>query len=236
VRDRAGLTQQQLADRSGHPRETIARWEAGTREPSLSTLTALVDAANLDLVLNLAPRDESLAEAIEDELDRTPIQRLRDALPDDEWRDARRGLRWLSRAGTPTIVIGGIAGVLQGAPQRPHSGRVELVSADAFSTEREMLAAGLVPIDSEERWLQEDGRALWSLPKGGTLALASNVPGTDDYRDLRRAAVEIQIDKNTAIKVAHPRDLLRMADASPREPERARVPGLRALLHHTRKQ
>jgi transcriptional regulator with XRE-family HTH domain len=234
ARQRAGLTQQQLADRSGHPRETIARWETGAREPSLTDLRALVSAADLDLVINLAQRDESLLEAVDDELQLTPMQRLRRALPDGEWKDARRGLRWLSRAPTPTIVIGGIGGVLHGAPQRPHSGRVEFVSADPFATEHQMRAEYLVPIDSEERWLDVDARALWTLPKGGTLALASNVPGTDDYRDLRRSAVPVQLDKTTAITVAHPRDLLRMADASPREPERARIPGLRALLDRTR--
>jgi transcriptional regulator with XRE-family HTH domain len=73
ARQRAGLTQQQLADRSGHPRETIARWETGTREPSLTDLRALVSAADLDLVINLAQRDESLREAVEDELQLTPI-------------------------------------------------------------------------------------------------------------------------------------------------------------------
>ena len=220
ARQRAGLTQQQLADRSGRPRETIARWETGAREPSLTDLRALVSAANLDLVINLSQRDESLLEAVEEELHLAPIQRLRRALPDGEWKDARRGLRWLSRADTPTIVIGGIGGVLHGAPQRPHSGHVEFVSADPFATERQMAAGGLVAIES----------ALWTFPKGGTLALASNVPGTDDYRDLRRSSEPIQLDKNTAVTVAHPRDLLRMADASSREPERARIPGLRALL------
>ena len=236
ARQRAGLTQEQLAARSGHPRETIARWEAGAREPSLSTLTALVEAADLDLTVSLARRDESLAEAVEDQMELSPLQRLRRALPDGEWRDTVRGLRWLSRARTRTIVIGGIAGLLQGAPQRPQSARVEFVSSDGFSTQRELEAAGLVPIDSEERWLHEDARALWSLPNGGTVALASKVSGTNDYKDLRRAALEVQLDKNTSVAVAHPRDLLRMADASPRESERARIPGLRALLDHTTRQ
>jgi hypothetical protein len=35
------------------------------------------------------------------------------------------------------------------------------------------------------------------------------------------------------VLVAHPRDLLRIADASTRDPERARVPGLQALLEAT---
>jgi hypothetical protein len=72
----------------------------------------------------------------------------------------------------------------------------------------------------------------WILPDGGTIMLASNVPGTEDYRDLRRSARTLQLDDGTSVRVAHPRDLLRMADASPRESERARVPGLRALLSH----
>jgi hypothetical protein len=90
--------------------------------------------------------------------------------------------------------------------------------------------ASLTPTDTEDRWADSDARALWTIPGGGTLALASHVPGTEDYRDLRRSAREIELDDDTKIAVAHPRDLVRMADASPRESERARLPGLRALL------
>ena len=94
-----------------------------------------------------------------------------------------------------------------------------------------MRDAGLVPRDTDERWADVDRRAPWVLPDGATIALASNVPGTGDYPDLRRSARTVELDR-TRVPVAHPRDLLRMADASPRESERARVPGLRALLSH----
>ncbi len=94
----------------------------------------------------------------------------------------------------------------------------------------EMRTSGLIPGDREERWASVHTRALWSLPEGGTVALASNVPGTRDYRDLRRGAERVELDGTTPITVAHPRDLLRIADASPRQSERARAPGLRALL------
>jgi hypothetical protein len=93
-----------------------------------------------------------------------------------------------------------------------------------------MRRAGLDPRDTEECWRDVDSRAPWTLLEGGTIALASNVPGTEDYRDLRRAARTVELDGGPGIRVAHPRDLLRIADASPRESERARVPGLRALL------
>lgn len=219
ARQRAGLTQQQLADRSGHPRETIARWETGAREPSLSTLRSVVEAANLDVVITLAERDASLAAAVRDQLDVAPMKRLQRLLPAYEWKDTRRALRWLSRAHTPAILIGPVAALLQGAPQRPHTGIVEFVSGDPFAMERELRAGGLVAVDS-----------VWTLPKGGRLALARNVPGTGDYRDLRRSAQRVQLDRNTVLLAAHPRDLLRTADASSSEVERARTPGLRALL------
>jgi transcriptional regulator with XRE-family HTH domain len=230
ARQRAGLTQQQLADRSGHPRETIARWEAGAREPSLSTLRKLAEASNLDLVIQLAQRDLSLAEAVDDQLELSPTQRLERLLPSAGKDDTVRALRWLTVARTPLIVIGAVGAVLQGAPQRPGRGGVEFVSADPFAMDEEMRAAGLIASDTEERWADVDARAPWTLPEGGAIALASNVPGTGDYDDLRRSAQTVELDRTTSIRVAHPRDLLRIADASPRESERARAPGLRALL------
>jgi transcriptional regulator with XRE-family HTH domain len=233
ARQRAGLTQQQLADRSGHPRETIARWETGAREPSLSSLQRLVEASNLDLVVHLARRDRSLDEAVADQLELAPTERLRRLLPSANNDHTIRALRWLAGARTPLVVIGAVAAVLQGAPQRPGSGLVEFVSADPFAMDEEMRAAGLIATDTDERWADVDARALWTLPKGGTVALASNVPGTGDYRDLRKSAQVVELDKKDGVALAHPRDLLRMADASPRESERARVPGLRALLDGT---
>lgn len=230
ARQRAGLTQQQVADRSGHPRETIARWENGAREPALSTLQKLAETLDLDLVVQLAQRDDSLDQAVADQLELAPVERLERLLPAANKEDTTRALRWLAGAPIPLIVIGPVGAVLQGGPQRPGSGQVDFVSADPFAMDEGMRAAGLIPTDTDERWAAIDARALWTLPRGGTIALASNVPGTDDYRDLRRSAVAIELDDATSLQVAHPRDLLRMAEASPRESERARVPGLRALL------
>jgi transcriptional regulator with XRE-family HTH domain len=232
ARQRAGITQQQLADRSGHPRETIARWEAGAREPSLATLKALVAACDLDLVIHLARKDSSLEELVADQLELTATERLERLMPATAADDALRALRWLAAARTPVIVIGGVAAVLQGGPQQPGGGQVEFVSGDPYAMEAELRAAGLIPSDVDERWADVDRRAPWALPDGGTIVLASNVPGTGDYRDLRRSARTVQLADNASIRVAHPRDLMRMADASSRESERARVPGLRALLSH----
>jgi transcriptional regulator with XRE-family HTH domain len=106
ARQRAGITQQQLADRSGHPRETIARWETGAREPSLATLKALVAACDLELVIHLAQKDPSLDELVADQLALTPTERLKRLIPTTALDGTLRALRWLAEARTPVIVIG----------------------------------------------------------------------------------------------------------------------------------
>ncbi len=81
ARQRAGLTQQQLAARSGHPRETIARWETGAREPSLASVQALVAACGLELVVGVAAGDDSLGDLVTDQLALSPAERLTRLLP-----------------------------------------------------------------------------------------------------------------------------------------------------------
>jgi transcriptional regulator with XRE-family HTH domain len=44
LREQAGLTQQQLAERAGIHKLTVAKFEQGLREPGWSTVQALVDA------------------------------------------------------------------------------------------------------------------------------------------------------------------------------------------------
>jgi transcriptional regulator with XRE-family HTH domain len=233
ARDRAGLTQQQLAARSGRPRETIARWESGSPVPSLEAVSALVAECELDLVLRLTKKDTTLLDRVHEQFDLVPLKRLARLLPANAVRDAKRSLRFLALARTPTIVIGPVGATLLGAPQRPDGAQVEFVSEDPAATERELRAAGLVPIDVDDRWRETDVREPWALKEGGTLTLARNLPGTQDFRDLRRNASPVDVDARTRVLIAHPRDLLRMADASLRESERARVPGLQALLEAT---
>ena len=233
ARDRAGLTQEQLAARSGRPRETIARWESGSQAPSLDAVSALVAQCDLDLVLRLAESDTTLLERVREQIALPPSRRLGRLSPAETVRDAKQCLRWLASARTPTIVIGQVGAAVLGAPQRPDGAQVEFVSADPLSTERELRAAGLMAVDVEERWRHEDAREPWVFTGGATLAIARRVSGTGDYRDLKRSASTVDFEKRTQVTVAHPRDLLRIADASPRDSERARVPGLQALLEAT---
>lgn len=230
ARDRAGLTQQQLAARSGRPRETIARWEAGSQAPSLEAVSALVAACDLELVLRLAASDTSLDERVREQLALSPSARLARLLPREAVAEIKRSLQWLGRAPTPTVVVGQTGAALLGAPQRPDTPQVEFISSDPRATEFELRNAGLSPSDVEDRWRAEDIREPWMLPGGGTLSLARELPGAAGYRDLNRSASWLDVDKRTRVRVAAPRDLLRLADASPRDAERARVPGLQALL------
>jgi hypothetical protein len=68
------------------------------------------------------------------------------------------------------------------------------------------------------------------LPHGGTITLARDLSGAHGYRDLRRRAVPVDLGRGRTVTCAHVRDLLRVADASARPNERARVPALGALL------
>src|SRR5947199_377021 len=57
ARLRAGLTQYELAERSGRDRSVIARWEQGSVAPSIETLVELLRACGFDLPLELALDD-----------------------------------------------------------------------------------------------------------------------------------------------------------------------------------
>ncbi|MDP9133619.1 MAG: helix-turn-helix domain-containing protein [Actinomycetota bacterium] len=230
ARQRAGLSQEQLGRRSGLHRNVIGRWERGRSEPSLAALRKLVTACELELVIHLAASDSSLEELAAEQLELAPSERLRRLVPPDSLRQTLAALRWVADVRTPAILIGDVAGALQGAPQRPYHGQVEIVSGDPFSTETELRAAGFEPTDSEARWREADRRYPWTRPGGAVVALANNVPGSTGFADLRRNSETLSLDEATTLAVAHPRDLLRLADASPRESARARVPGLRALL------
>lgn len=79
ARMRAGLSQVELAERSGKDRAQIARWERDVVTPSLETLREVLQACGFDLDLQLVlyqPPDASQDARLRQELGRTPQERL----------------------------------------------------------------------------------------------------------------------------------------------------------------
>jgi transcriptional regulator with XRE-family HTH domain len=76
ARQRAGLTQRELADRAGKAQSEIAKIERARRDPTFSTLERLVGAAGFDLRINLVPHDDHDERLIRSMLELTPEERL----------------------------------------------------------------------------------------------------------------------------------------------------------------
>ena len=65
ARTRAGLTQDELAERSGIARSLIARWEQGEVSPSIDNFLAVIEACGFEIPLVLSERDTSLDERLD---------------------------------------------------------------------------------------------------------------------------------------------------------------------------
>jgi len=76
ARLRAGLSQQELAARSGKDRTVIARWEQGAVAPSLETLLELIGVCGFELPLELVPRDDSADDRLRKNALLSPERRL----------------------------------------------------------------------------------------------------------------------------------------------------------------
>lgn len=91
ARERAGLTQAQLAERAGTSQSAVARLEAGHGNPAIETLRRLVNAAGFDLRLELVPRRaarDSVVEAYKKDVDRTLLRENLAKSVDRRLRDA----------------------------------------------------------------------------------------------------------------------------------------------------
>ncbi|MGH3082897.1 MAG: helix-turn-helix domain-containing protein [Gaiellaceae bacterium] len=76
ARLRAGLTQYELAERTGRDRSVIARWEQGAVAPSLETLVELVRACGFELPLELVPGNDSNLERLRKNVLLSPERRV----------------------------------------------------------------------------------------------------------------------------------------------------------------
>ena len=76
ARLRAGLSQHDLAARSGRDRSVIARWEQGGVAPSLETLLEIVRACGFDLPLELVPYTDEAQERLRKNARLSPERRV----------------------------------------------------------------------------------------------------------------------------------------------------------------
>jgi hypothetical protein len=107
--------------------------------------------------------------------------------------------------------------VPEGAPR--NLARLDRAATLLGATERE--------VDDPYRGLDAGWR--WSLHGGGSLAVTLAPAGTRGYRDLCRGGELIAL-QDTVLEAACLRDLIRIADASPRLERRAYLPALWATL------
>jgi transcriptional regulator with XRE-family HTH domain len=88
ARQRAGLTQAELARRAGTSQPVISAYEHGRRDPSIETLRRLVRAAGAELELGIGVRHEQDLPAPVDDDDRAArlvdVLLLADAIPSRE--------------------------------------------------------------------------------------------------------------------------------------------------------
>jgi transcriptional regulator with XRE-family HTH domain len=88
ARLRAGLTQTELAERTGRDRSVVARWEQAVVAPSLETLLELIRACGFDLPLELVPYDDDRVARLQKNLLLSPERRVRRLLTAVDQDDA----------------------------------------------------------------------------------------------------------------------------------------------------
>ena len=238
ARLRAGLTQQELAQRSGRERSVIARWEQGGSAPSLETLLDLLAVCGFDLPLELADRDEAAFARLRENAFLSPERRVDQMLQarvkltaqGDELApfDPHAILAALDRQRIAYVVIGSFARVIQGTDEIAHELEItpsrqppNLARVQRALQELAAIEVGANPEPSEGTFTSEHGAltVLWE-PAGSRRG----------YTDLRRAASREPIGRGLRPPVASAADLAGMLSALGRDEDRPAILALRRLI------
>jgi transcriptional regulator with XRE-family HTH domain len=245
ARLRAGLTQQELADRSGRKRSVIARWERGAIAPSLETFLEIIGVCGFELPLELKPRDDAAHKRLHKNALLSPerrVRRLLKASASDEPFDPYAILAALERRHTSYVVVGAFGRIIQGAEEitdgidiapslrDANLQRLALTLDDLGATRTD---GG--PLVLHESNVREAANFEFRSAKG-KLKIVPEPAGTrGGYDDLRRAATQEPIGKGLRVTVASTADLARMLAALGRETDLPKLIALRRLqaLEHT---
>jgi transcriptional regulator with XRE-family HTH domain len=236
ARLRAGLTQQQLADRSGRKRSVIARWERGVIEPSLETFLEIIAVCGFDLPLELAPRDEVARERLRKNSLLSPERRLQRLVSPSPTFDPYAILAALERRRVEYVVIGAFARIAQGAEETIE--KIEIVpSTHGDNPQRLRLALeDLEAIESADA-RPGTGSMLAGMydSAGGRVEVDPEPAGTrGGYDDLRRAAMREPIGRGLRIPIASTADLARLIAALGPDRDVPKLIDLRRLQSLTR--
>ena len=93
ARKRAGLSQRDLAERMATSQSVIARWESGSRSPTMETVSRALRACGLELDVELLPLDQQDIAMAAQNVRLTPAQRLetlRNILDIEDWAERVR--------------------------------------------------------------------------------------------------------------------------------------------------
>ena len=246
ARLRAGLTQAELAERTGRERSVIARWEQGSVAPSVETVLALVEACGFDLPLELIPSRSGDDERLRKNLLLSPERHVQRSLrarekarftePDAPSSfDPYALLAALERNRVAYVLIGAFARVLRGAEELTDG--LDIAPSLREPNLRRLMAA-LTDLDAE----RSDGRAL-VLDEGimseplirlrsphGELGIVPEPAGTRrGFDDLRRAATREHLGRGVRPRVASTGDLARMLAALGRDEDRHKLRAMRRL-------
>ncbi len=234
ARQRAGLSQRALAGRLGVPPSTVARWESAEHCPSLDTLRAVVRACGLDFVIGLANQEDSYVPDIAQRLALTPTERVRRLNTDTH--DPLAVAMALYTHDVRCVLIGEVAAAAHGWPITPACSEYMVVPENAERNlarlQTAATALGAAEQQTEDPYSGMDITWRWTLAGGGSLAATPQPAGTSGYRDLHRAARPTALG-DAVVQLASLRDLIRIADASPRPERRAYLPALWATIEQS---
>jgi len=225
-RRRAGLSQEQLAERLGRTQSTIARWESSYQRPPLESVVEALHACGVELTVGMARYDDSYESLIARQLLMEPAERVMRLARRAAGFDPLGMLRELAND-AQFVVIGPVAGAFNGWPITLGARTLHVVPVESSIGAVEKAARHLGAQPAGEG---EDGAERWVLASGAELHLSAMPRGTRGYRDLARDATSVLVAPGKSVQVASLIDLIRIAEASTGPNGRLFVPALWATL------
>jgi transcriptional regulator with XRE-family HTH domain len=227
-----GLADAELAVRAGLARETLTRWASGAQTPSLETLERVAAAAGAQLEVRIVEPDAELLALAGDQLELDPAERLATLLGED-WSACRQALEAIAELEVGCVMIGPVAAALRGAPQRPGTGRADVLIApeDAEGAFDQLLNMGAWPDGVAASPNGEQRRERW---RAGDGVLTVRVTAEAETLLDRTRPVSVDGDGRYVLHVPLAEDLLALAERSPWSEDRVYLWGLRAVLANRR--